>query len=64
MAAPERLQRTPENNDELLAHLEYINQDENPIERARRIDQFYDEIDELNAQVVDEQGTADPTPRD
>jgi len=34
MVAPEQPQRAPENEEELLARLEYINQDENPIERA------------------------------
>lgn len=48
MAASERLQRTPENDEGLLAKLERINQDENPIERTRKLDQFYEEMDALN----------------
>ncbi len=62
MAALERPNRTPENDEGLLARLGNINQDENPIERARRLDTFFEEIEELSAQEgdpqeVDEQGT-------
>ncbi len=61
MATPERHDRTPENDEELLARLEHINMDENPIERARRLDRFYEEVDALDemneqSQVIDASG--------
>ncbi len=40
---PEDHYGTPENDDELLAKLEAINAEENPIERAWKLDQFYEE---------------------
>ena len=57
--------RTPENDPEFEQRLEAINQDENPIERAWKLDRFYEEVDALNdlaqeSQPSDEHGTLEP----
>ncbi|MEP7288460.1 MAG: hypothetical protein ABI947_22135 [Chloroflexota bacterium] len=64
MAAPEQNYRTSENDEALLAELEAINTDENPIERERKLNQFYEKLDEQEADdaLPHEQGTI-PSPR-
>ncbi len=64
MAAPEGEHRTPENDFSLMLELERINQDENPIEREQKLNQFCEALDlqEADNEPSHEQG-ADPTPR-
>ena len=61
MAAPEGTRRTPENDFSIMLKLERINQDENPIERERKLNQFYEELAELEL-VIYEQGEKLPEP--
>jgi hypothetical protein len=56
--------RTPEHDIDLAERLEAINQDENPIERERKLNQFYEQLDKLEmADEPDHEQGTDSTPR-